>query len=386
MKEQQFFDELAIVPLLNKFVRDEELSALERKTIELWIEKSAHNRAVFEELQNKEKVAQNLVDFDIAQSRTEDSLHMLHTLLDRRKSASHWKRWLVAAAILFTVSIPIMLYLNFRTSNIQTTVTASASGEDILPGMDQATLTFDDGKTIELTHQAVTVNGDAILYADGTKVASTTMKYATLSTPRKGQYKITLADGTRVWLNAESSLKYPAQFSQGKRQVELKGEGYFEVAHDKARPFIVTAGGQEVKVLGTRFNINAYHNEPHILTTLVEGSVQLSDMAHKSTLLLKPSQQAIFTSGKFDVNTLDTESYTAWTENEFSFRGASMGEVLRQLERWYDLDVDYSSVPTGLEVTASLKRDKKLSSVLQILEKATDIHFQMKGRRLRIRE
>lgn len=386
MEEQEFFDELTIVPLLTKYVQGEELSALERKTIELWIEKSAHNRAVFEELQNQEQVARNLVDFDIAQSQTEDSLHMLHALLDKRKSASLWKRWLVAAAILFAVSISIMLYLNFRTSNSQPTVTASASGEDILPGKDQATLTFDDGRTIELTHQAVTVNGDAILYADGTEVASTTMKYATLSTPRKGQYKITLADGTRVWLNAESSLKYPAQFSQDKREVELKGEGYFEVAHDKARPFIVTTGGQEVKVLGTRFNINAYNNEPHILTTLVEGSVQLSDIAHKTTLLLKPSQQAIYTSGRFDVNTLDTEPYTAWTENEFSFRGASMGEVLRQLERWYDIEVDYSNVPTGLEVSASLKRDKKLGSVLQILEKATDIHFELKGRRLRIRE
>lgn len=386
MKEQQFFDELTIIPLLTKYVRSEELSALERKTIELWIEKSPHNRAVFEELQNQDKVAQNLVDFDIAQSRTEDSLQMLHTLLDRRKSASHWKRWLVAAAILFAVSISITLY--FQNRNSGPAITASASVEDILPGKDQATLTFDDGKTIELSHQAVTVDGDAILYADGTKVASTTMKYATLSTPRKGQYKITLADGTRVWLNAESSIKYPAQFAQDKRMVELKGEGYFEVAHDKARPFIVTAGGQEVKVLGTRFNVNAYNNEPHILTTLVEGSVQLSDIAHKTTMLLKPSQQAIFTStsGRFDVNTLDTEPYTAWTENEFSFQGASMGEVLRQLERWYDIDVDYDTVPTDMEVTASLKRNKKLSSVLQILEKATDIHFEMKGRRLRIRE
>lgn len=386
MEEQEFFDELTIVPLLKKYVQGGELSVLERKTIELWIEKSAHNRKVFEELQNQEQVARNLVDFDNAQSQTEDSLQMLHVLLDKRKSASLWKRLLVAATILFAFSISIMLYLNFRTSNSQPTVTASASEEDILPGKDQATLTFDDGRTIELIHQAVTVDGDAILYADGTEVASNTMKYATLSTPRKGQYKITLADGTKVWLNAESSIKYPAQFSQDKRQVELKGEGYFEVAHDKARPFIVTTGGQEVKVLGTRFNINAYNNEPHILTTLVEGSVQLSDIAHKTTLLLKPSQQAIYTSGRFDVNTLDTEHYTAWTENEFSFRGASMGEVLRQLERWYDIEVDYSNVPTDLEVSASLKRDKKLSSVLQILEKATDIHFEMKGRRLRIRE
>ncbi|WP_053326697.1 FecR family protein [Chryseobacterium gallinarum] len=386
MEEQQFFDELTIVPLLSKLVQGEELSTLESKAVEIWINKNAHNRAVFEELQNQQQVAQNLVNFDIAQSKTEDNLHMLHTMLNMHRSASHWKRWLVAAAILLAVSISVMLYLDFRINNSKPTVTASSSAEDILPGKDQATLTFDDGKTIELTHQAVTVKGDAVLYADGTKVASNTMKYATLSTPRKGQYKITLADGTRVWLNAESSLKYPAQFPQDKRLVELTGEGYFEVEHDKTRPFIVITGGQEVKVLGTRFNINAYNNEPYILTTLVEGSVQLSDVAHKTTLLLKPSQQAIYTSGRFDVNTLDTEPYTAWTENEFSFRSASMGEVLRQLERWYDIEVDYSTMATGLEVSASLKRDKKLSSVLQILEKATDIQFEMKGRRLRIRE
>lgn len=389
MDERKIFEELTIVPLLTKYIRGEELTVLEKKTIDVWIAESKSNEIVFEQLQDDEQLAAAFVDFKIAESTTEEGLQKIHGLLNRRKSRQKWSMYMrTAAAVLLMISISVWLYRYYQSDKIlPSEQTATHISDDVLPGTDQATLTFDDGKVIELVgdKKAIKIDDRGISYIDGTSISVDKVKFATLSTPRKGQYQVTLPDGTKVWLNAESSLKYPTQFSSSERFVELQGEGYFEVVHDRAKPFIVASNGQQVKVLGTTFNINSYDNEPGTRTTLLSGSVELSTISNKKTIKLKPGQQGRLVNDGFDVKTVDTKPFTAWTSNEFQFQGTTLQEVLRQLERWYDIEVDYSQIPNDIQIQATISRDKKLSTVLYSLEKISNLKFQLnKGSRLQI--
>ena len=383
MEEHSIHEELKIVPLLTKFVRGEELTVLEEKTVEIWLTKSSSNRAFFEQLKDQEHVAMELLHFDAADSTSVGELKKLHSLLKKRQS--HYKRviiWTSAAAVLVFFSITILLYRYYQSRTVFDEAQKTAAA-DIDPGKEQATLTFGNGKVLTLEGKTVMTDANGITYVDGKKVSTSMMQYATLSTPRKGQYKAILPDGTHVWLNAESKLIYPTQFNGPDRLVELQGEGYFEVAHNATKPFIVVSGDQRVKVLGTKFNINAYGNEPSILTTLVSGSVELSNTHSKTSIKLKPGQQSRLVLGVIDVKKVDTEPFIAWTANEFQFKGAQLSEVLRQLERWYDIDVDYKNVPET-KVYGTISRDKKLKSVLYALGEITDLKFKATGRRIEI--
>ncbi|MDR6513685.1 FecR family protein [Chryseobacterium camelliae] len=385
MEEHSITEELTIVPLLTKYVRGEELTALEQKTIEIWLEKSSSNRLFFEELSDKERVAMELLRFGAADSINLSELHRLHGKL--KKSHRHLKRviiWTTAAAVLLFLSVTFLVY-KYKQDNDLAKQAVTMATSDIDPGKDQATLTFGDGQVISLDGKAVKTDADGVTYVDGKTVSQGSVQYATLSTPRKGQYKTLLPDGTVVWLNSASKLKYPTQFNGDQRLVELQGEGYFEVAHDRSKPFIVVSGGQKVKVLGTKFNINSYANEPAVLTTLVSGSVELSSNAGGVAVRLKPGEQGKMINSGFKVSAVDVESYTAWTSNEFQFKGAPLAEVLRQLERWYDVDVDYKDVPDK-KVYGTISRDKKLQSVLYALGEITDLKFNATGRRIEIRK
>ncbi|MFC3356043.1 FecR family protein [Sphingobacterium zeae] len=385
MEEHSITEELTIVPLLTKYVRGEELTALEQKTIEIWLEKSSSNRLFFEELSDKERVAMELLRFGAADSINLSELHRLHGKL--KKSHRHLKRviiWTTAAAVLLFLSVTFLVY-KYKQDNDLAKQAVTMATSDIDPGKDQATLTFGDGQVISLDGKAVKTDADGVTYVDGKTVSQGSVQYATLSTPRKGQYKTLLPDGTVVWLNSASKLKYPTRFNGDQRLVELQGEGYFEVAHDRSKPFIVVSGGQKVKVLGTKFNINSYANEPAVLTTLVSGSVELSSNAGGVAVRLKPGEQGQMLNSGFKVSAVDVESYTAWTSNEFQFTGTPLMEVLRQLERWYDVDVDYKNVPDK-KVYGTISRDKKLQSVLYALGEITDLKFNATGRRIEIRK
>lgn len=385
MEDQRIFDQQVIVPLLTRYIRGEELTSLELKTIEIWVDRSEANRAVYLELCDNERLAKNLVDFDAAQSATEDGLIKLHRLLKKRQS--HYKRvviWTAAAAVLLFFSLTLLLYRYYQSRNTPDETVKMATA-DIDPGKDQATLTFGDGKTINLDGKSVKTNSDGITMLDDKAIVESSAQFAVLSTPRKGQYKIVLSDGTRVWLNAESRLKYPTRFTGRERLVELEGEGYFEVLHDKKKPFIVSSRGQRVKVLGTKFNISSYENEAAMLTTLVSGSVELTNSQNSTPVLLKPGQQGklLSLSSIFFVENVDTEVFTAWTSNDFHFDGTPLKEVFKQLERWYDIDVDYKKVP-NVKVHGTISREKKLSTVLYTLGQITDLQFKLTGRRIEV--
>ncbi|WP_426477511.1 FecR family protein [Chryseobacterium sp. CBSDS_008] len=389
MKEENLFDGFEITELLHKYITGQKLEPWDKEFLEDWIEESEANRAIFQQLLDQHLLAADLVELKESGSTTENELAKFNKMLDKPEPRGIWFRIITAAAILFTISISFWLYKYYQSDKILPTevATTTISG-DILPGTDKATLTFEDGQVVNLSgdKKAIKIDEKGTSYQDGTSISPNKVQFATLTTPRKGQYKVTLPDGTTVWLNAESSLRYPTKFTDQTRYVELQGEGYFEVALDKTKPFIVASNGQQVKVLGTKFNINSYSNEPTIRTTLVTGRVELISSRDKSTVTLNPGQQASLASDGYVVNSIDTESFIAWTANEFQFKGTNLREVLRQLERWYDIDVDYSNIP-NIKVNGTISREKKLSSVLYALEKITDLQINLsKGRRIQIKK
>ena len=209
--------------------------------------------------------------------------------------------------------------------------------------------------------------------------------YNTISTPRGGQYQLILADGTKVWLNSSSSLRFPSNFTGDERKVTLTGEGYFEVAKNAAMPFKVeVAGKEEVKVLGTHFNINAYEDESNINTTLLEGKVEVTSFANKFSNILSPGQQAkLNTAGQIKINNqVDVEQVVAWKNGVFQF-GDEMDiySVMKQISRWYDLEVTYKGNVSG-DIGGSISRNVTVSKVLNMLEIASELKFEVNGRKV----
>jgi len=259
---------------------------------------------------------------------------------------------------------------------------------DIAPGGNKATLTLSNGKTIQLSNAKTgLVIGKDLRYNDNTAILSATQangnEMASITTPRGGTYQIQLPDGTKVWLNAASSLKFPATFAHlTERKVELKGEAYFEVAKDKKHPFIVKNTGQDVKVLGTHFNINAYGDEDSIKTTLLEGSIYVVNLLEKTGKALIPGQQSIISGNTISIkNKVDLEDAVAWKNGYFNFN-ESLESMMNKVSRWYDVDVIYEVKPASDPFIAKISREKSLSALLNIMEKTGDVHFKIIGRRV----
>lgn len=313
---------------------------------------------------------------------------LIHEQQPITKSMVNWKRYLAIAAIsLSLLTSGIWLYQYSQQAVIDNQLT-SQYGDDVLPGGNRASLLLSDGTSIALDEakQGIITNGEQVVYDDGASVSEHIhgAEYATLITPRGGQYQITLSDGTEVWLNAESSLRYPASFQGKERRVELIGEGYFDVTPDETKPFIVSSEGQEVAVLGTEFNINSYKQPASIVTTLVEGRV-LIQHAHGKQQQLQPSEQAIVSKDGITITKVSIGDYTAWKNGEFVFYYSSLTDILNELERWYDIDVDFQTIPNKT-FYAAIKRDVPLSEVLDLIAAAGDLQFEISGRRLTVKK
>lgn len=255
---------------------------------------------------------------------------------------------------------------------------------DVAPGTNRAMLSLSDGKSIELdgSQGAIQVNGNSLKYSDGSEIVSTSkVQMATVSTPRAGQYQVSLPDGTRVWLNAESSIEYPMEFLGKERLVKVSGEAYFEVTHNEDLPFVVESERQRIQVLGTSFNVQSYNDEPLSSTTLVNGEIEIQDYASGKSALLSPGQHAISKDGGLTVNDVEPYNFIAWKDNYFVFESVPLRTILKHLSRWYDVEVDYEQFPNEL-LSARVKRDKNLSSVLHAISKTTGINFHIKGRRV----
>lgn len=291
----------------------------------------------------------------------------------------------VAAAAALVIVLFTTFYI-YQSNRAQDRLT-KAIAHDIQPGTHRATLQASNGKIYQLegSKEEIIAGEKAIRYKDGALLETEAqVQNFTLSTPKGGQYRITLADGTKVWLNAASSISYPSIFTANERRVVLRGEAYFEVAHNVHKPFIVNTETQEIKVLGTAFNVNAYENEGVTVTTLVHGRVQLKGPNTSNPSYLNPGEQAVLNRNTFQITPVDVTLNTAWKDGEFIFTATPLTVVLRQIERWYNLEIDYSGIPEDIQIHASIQRDKPLSAVLSALEKITNLKFDVEGRRVKM--
>ncbi|WP_339070935.1 FecR domain-containing protein [Chitinophaga sp. 212800008-4] len=258
----------------------------------------------------------------------------------------------------------------------------------------EVTLTLADGSRVALDSTAsgrvFKQHGtDAVKSGQGTltytrKLTADTLQataFNTLTIPRGTHYKVVLPDGTKVWLNAASSLRYPVRFNGGERRVELNGEAYFEVAQDAHQPFTVVSGSQVIAVLGTAFNVEAYTEDAFIQTTLVSGSIRVDPRNGTAPLVLKPGEKATLENNLLQVKKADTKADLAWMSDLFSFSDTDLRVVLRQLQRWYDIEVDYSSLPPE-KLYGQLPRSTPLPQLLKAIEKTTNLKFKLNNNRL----
>jgi ferric-dicitrate binding protein FerR (iron transport regulator) len=290
--------------------------------------------------------------------------------------------WRVAAAVLIGIGTAGYLYWHQQASRIPEDAVQGIVAAPILSGTNKAMLTLDDGtvipldstgsQTIQQGNTTAYRHNGALQYQGGR--TSAVVRYNTLTTPRGGQYEVILPDGTKVWLNADSRLRYPVSFAGNERVVELEGQAYFETVRDAHQPFLVKVGNMAVQVLGTSFDIMAYKDEKSIHTTLISGAIKVA--ANKENRLLRPGQQAVIAEGGIDVNTVNTDDVIAWKNGYFSFRDADISAVMRQLSRWYDVTVSYpAGIPKGT-FSGEIGRSLSLLQALKILEQ-TNVNFKV---------
>ncbi|MBT2559846.1 FecR domain-containing protein [Pedobacter sp. ISL-68] len=315
--------------------------------------------------------------------------YKLRQKLQPRKKL-HLKQYIPYAAIIIAALLGgSYLLLNYHTPKQKVELIT-----DVKPGHSAAMLTLANGKKILLNEVSngsianeggISVsknkNGEVVYTVTGSN-DNLDKNLNTLSTTNGETYQIVLSDGTRVWLNAATTLQYSTNLKEGdKRKVKLlTGEAYFEVAKDKQHPFIVETAKQEVEVLGTHFNINSYVDEGRTVTTLEEGSVKVSPIfngTHKNNIILKPGQQSLIANGNINVRQADIETALAWKNGEIYFKDATIQEVLRQVSRWYNVEIKYKGIPTRTVFNGGIKRDSNLSTVLRIL-KLSNVQFELK--------
>lgn len=296
------------------------------------------------------------------------------------KAVKLWPRIAVAASLALAVFGAGLFYISKQDGNRSN---PPAYAYDVAPGRNTATLTMGNGKVIQLndTKTGVVVQAAELAYNDGTRIVTDAVpgdKQITASTPRGGTYQLLLSDGSKVWLNAASTLRFPPSFSRlVNRVVELSGEAYFEIAKDASHPFIVKTNQQTVKVLGTHFNVTAYGDEPVEKTVLLEGSVNINEKQ-----MLSPGQQSqVDAYGNIKVGMADLEGAVAWKNGYFLFKDVPLENIMRQLSRWYDLEIIYKGQLTDETFNGLINRNSNLSRILNILKKG-GVHFDLQGKKL----
>jgi len=309
----------------------------------------------------------------------------------KRNITAAWLKYFTAAVLLLFGAVTF--YMHSRTSG-HPAINTKLVKNDVLPGGNKAILTLANGKKIVLdkagngtiAKQGNTnvdkVSDGSLVYqlADKGQPIVTATEYNTISTPRGGEYAVTLPDGSKIWLNAVSSVTFPTAFTGNERKVTITGEVYFEVAKDISRPFLVETKGQTVKVLGTHFNINAYADEAEIKTTLLEGSIKIT--ASSSSKIMVPGQQAEVAHDHIRIiERSNTEAAIAWKNGYFIFDNADLPSLMRQLSRWYDINIVYNGNAGEHEFVGEIKRKRNLSDVLKILE-VSGLHFKIENKNL----
>lgn len=377
--------------LISGYIR-KTLSSAEHDELDSWVEASDENMLLFEELTDEKNIEANLAWMD--KVKTEQSLKKIKQKIEfgpkqNKTSSNRWVYGIAASIIILIAAFAI-----FRMTLDQKTerpVVTKIPQTDIQPGGNKGTLTLSNGSVIDLNNAKIGLlendNGTSInkstdgeiTYANSSTADNNLSNYNILSSPKGGQYKVQLPDGSIVWLNAASSLKYPTAFTANERIVELKGEAYFEIAKNRNKPFIVKLTDEsEVKVLGTHFNVMSYEDEKAKEITLLEGSVEIKHLTN--TQILTPGQQGQVTLGKINLNSeVDTMKVTGWKNGQFVFHDADIQTIMKQVDRWYDVEIKYQA-KVNQQFNAVISRNEPVSRLLHLLEGTGQIHFKIENK------
>lgn len=365
-----------------------DISEEERDRLQAWLQTKESHRILFHELLDEEKRKKDIREFasfyttgkwkELKHEMESSSLKKRHLLMVRT----------IAAAVAVTVMVAASLIYRQQTRQERMPRTEIAQ---IVPGGPHAILISENGQQMILGKEAsdcrqIVFGADTLKIVQGNSLAyeqtrtAAHVEWHTLQIPRGGEFRLTLEDGTEVWLNSESELKYPAHFTGHERRVILSGEAYFEVAPDSRIPFIVMTSKMDTRVLGTSFNVSAYPDENKTHTTLIGGSVEITDKEKNETICLQPGEQALLQDGKLSVQTVDTKLYSLWRKDRFTFSSEYLEEVTRKLSRWYNVEF-FFTCPSDKQkqFTGSLPKYTDISQVLGIIEMTTSIKFQIKN-------
>ena len=297
-----------------------------------------------------------------------------------------WRYIAATAAIILMASTVLVYYYLERSPE---TAHYTVSTDEIVPGKIGATLTLANGKKIKLSditegqlaHEAgvmITKSADGHLVYEIKESGNEGNQFNTLSTAKGETYQVHLPDGSLVWLNAASSLTYPVNLMQlGKRSVKLVGEAYFEIASNPTKPFVVESKGQDIEVLGTKFNVNAYPNDQTTTTTLFSGSVRLNKKH-----MLRPGYKAILNNNVITIEEADLQAEIDWKNGRFTFSGRDFKSLMHQIERWYNVEVVYDYNPVNLRIAGGVSRFESLKDLLDLIEETGDVRFKIEGRRV----
>jgi transmembrane sensor len=380
--------------LIAKHLRGE-LTASENEQLEQWLQSDPHNRELFNKLSDSTLINEELEIYAASEKEQAWENIVARTGYKANPKKRSLKQLIpYAAAVVLLVATGITAGKYFLKKEERKAMAMQPT--DLLPGSNKAILKLADGSEIALDDTrkgkiarqqnvliAKTENGQIVYQADDSQQpVKNITQYNAIITPRGGQYEVVLPDGTKVWLNSASSLKYPIAFTGADRRVELSGEAYFEVAKNAAKPFFVKTGTQTVQVLGTHFNINSYTDEKAVKTTLLEGSVKVTGNTGKSTVKITPGEQAINVAGGINViHNADIDEAMAWKNGKFLFRNTDLQTIMRQLSRWYDVDVEYQGVIAERHYRGRISRNVPVSQVFEIL-KTSGLNFTINGRKI----
>ncbi len=370
-----------------------DLSGEEKVKLEEWVTQDPSREKLFKEICNEKSVAS---DFGIYEKVNKDSAWEKVILKGNIKQKNNARRlgWykFVAAVMIPLMVVAVGYFIRETKQGIEPKDTEFASIE---PGKSKAILRLADNRVIEITREqetrfdvaegiAATNNLSGMVYPE--QVAMGKAEYNVLEVPRGGEYTVTLSDGTVVYLNSGSELRYPVAFGAERRDVFLSGEGYFEVAKDAERPFFVNADKLKIRVYGTSFNVNTY-NIANVETVLVEGKIGIQ--GNNAEYTVKPGQLALYNreKGTMEIRDVDVRPYVAWKEHEFMFDNESLEEIMNTLSLWYDVDVFFQTASLKqLHFTGHLGRYEEVSHILDAISGVTQVKFSVKGRTIIVME
>lgn len=360
-------------------------TAEEEEFLQQWLEENEEHRKYFHranDFYQKGSALENGIDSQAAWNEIKEQTD---------KSSSKPLKWIRLAASV-AASLALLLGIVFTYQEIKKETEQVGIVEEIIePGTSKATLILGDGKRYDLSKgQKVSIKeGNAQIESEGTSIAYTPMEEATeesfntLVIPNGGEFYVELSDGTKVWLNAGTTFKYPTNFIGKNRIVELSGEAYLQVARNESLPFLVKSGGQTIQVLGTEFNISAYPDDDRVVTTLVEGKVRVSTDNKGSEQVLLPNHQSIMlkTTGALSQREIDPQHYVSWRSGNFYFQDNTLEEIMKVLARWYDIDVFYDNgAVRNVKFTGGFKKYDDFEKVQQLIEKTNEVKFKISGK------